>query len=194
VDRGRIRFDGVDVRHFHRDDLRRRLAYVEQESPLLGSTLRQAALYGVREASEAEIEAMLAAVGLDQWIGSLPEGLDTPVGERGVTISGGQRQRLAVARALLRKAEVLLLDEATSQLDGRSEQVLLRTIVETARARTVVAVTQRFSIAAYADRVVVLDDGRIRAVGRHEELLGKDAFYRALAGPVELPLPAGPDG
>lgn len=194
VDRGRIRFDGVDVRHFHRDDLRRRLAYVEQESPLLGSTLRQAALYGVRDASEAEVEAVLAAVGLGEWIGSLPDGLDTPVGERGVTISGGQRQRLAVARALLRKAEVLLLDEATSQLDGWNEQVLLRTIVETARARTVVAVTQRFSIAAHADRVVVLDDGRIRAVGRHEELLGSDAFYRALAAPAELPLPAGPDG
>lgn len=193
ADRGRIRFGGVDVRRFHRDDLRRRLAYVEQESPLLGSTLREAALYGVREVSEAEIEAVLAAVGLDEWIGSLPDGLNTPVGERGVTISGGQRQRLAVARALLRKAEVLLLDEATSQLDGRNEQVLLRTIVETARARTVVAVTQRFSIAAHADRVVVLDDGRVRAVGRHEELLGSDAFYRALADTVELPLPARPE-
>ena len=194
ADRGWIRFDGVDVRHFHRDALRRRLAYVEQESPLLGSTLREAALYGVRDVSEAEVEAVLAAVGLDYWIGSLPDGLDTPVGERGVTISGGQRQRLAVARALLRKAEVLLLDEATSQLDGRSEQTLLRTIAETARARTVIAVTQRFSIAAHADRVVVLDDGRVRAVGRHEELLGSDAFYRALAGAMALPLPAGPDG
>jgi ABC-type multidrug transport system fused ATPase/permease subunit len=194
VDRGRILFDGVDVRHFHRGDLRRRLAYVEQESPLLGSTLRQAALYGACDASEAEVEAVLIAVGLDEWIGSLPDGLDTPVGERGVTISGGQRQRLAMARALLRKAEVLLLDEATSQLDGRSEQVLLRTIVETAGARTVVAVTQRFLIATHADRVVVLDDGRVRAVGGHEELLSTDPLYRALATSAEhLPLPAGPD-
>ncbi|WKX69324.1 ABC transporter ATP-binding protein [Streptomyces sp. XD-27] len=181
ADRGRIRFDGVDIRHFHRGDLRRRLAYVEQESPLLGSTLRQAVLYGASDAGDAEVAAVLSAVGLDDWVGSLPQGLDTPLGERGVTISGGQRQRLAVARALLRQAEVLLLDEATSQLDGRSERVLLRTIVENARARTVVAVTQRLSLAAHAERVVVLDDGRIRAVGTHQELLSTDPLYRALA-------------
>lgn len=101
--------------------------------------------------------------------------------ERGLALSGGQRQRLALARALLRRSDVLLLDEATSQLDSRSEQRLLRTLVDTAHARTVIAVTHRLAIAERAEQVILLDDGHVRAVGSHRQLLATDSLYRALA-------------
>ncbi|MFD9890360.1 ABC transporter ATP-binding protein [Amycolatopsis sp. NPDC059027] len=179
VDKGRVLLNGVDVRELDRAELRHRMAYVQQEAPLLGETVREAALYGA-EGSEAELRRALRSVALTNWVDSLPEGLDTRVGERGVAISGGQRQRLAVARALLRGADVLLLDEATSQLDAISERVLLDSLAHEARDRIVLAVTHRLSVAVEADRLVFLEDGEVRAVGRHEELLRSDPVYREL--------------
>ncbi|GAA4535684.1 ABC transporter ATP-binding protein [Amycolatopsis samaneae] len=179
VDKGRVLLNGVDVRELDRAELRHRMAYVQQEAPLLGETVREAALYGT-EGAEAGLRDALASVALTSWVDSLPEGLDTRVGERGVAISGGQRQRLAVARALLRGADVLLLDEATSQLDAISERVLLDSLAHQARDRIVLAVTHRLSVAAEADRLVLLEDGQVRAVGRHEDLLRSDPVYREL--------------
>ncbi|GGM70483.1 putative ABC transporter ATP-binding protein [Longimycelium tulufanense] len=180
VDRGRILLDGVDVRELSRSELRRRLAYVQQEAPLLGETVREAALYGVPHPEEADLDEALRSVALDTWVNSLPDGLDTPVGERGVEISGGQRQRLAVARALLRDADVLLLDEATAQLDAISERTLLDSLAHQSHERTVLAITHRLSVAAEADQLVLLDEGRVRAVGRHDDLLTADSMYREL--------------
>jgi ABC-type multidrug transport system fused ATPase/permease subunit len=186
VDRGRVLLDAVDVRAQDRDELRRRLAYVQQEALLLGETVREAMLYGVPGPNSADIQGALRAVALDGWVSSLPRGLDTPVGERGVAISGGQRQRLAVARALLRGAEVLLLDEATSQLDAVSERTLLDSLAREAHSRVVLAATHRVSVAAMADQIVLLIEGEVRAIGQHAALLRSDPIYRELAS---APLP-----
>ncbi|MGW4420587.1 ABC transporter ATP-binding protein [Streptosporangium sp. NPDC004631] len=180
VERGRISLDGVDLRELDRDDLRRRLGYVQQDAPLLGGTIGEAVRYGVPDPGRADVAGALRTVGLWSWVDALPFGLDTPVGERGVAISGGQRQRLAVARALLRGPEVLLLDEATSQLDARSERILLGAVVEQAAHRAVLAVTHRVAVASLADQVALLDEGRIRALGKHDELLSSDAMYQEL--------------
>ncbi|GHE27260.1 ABC transporter ATP-binding protein [Streptosporangium violaceochromogenes] len=187
VERGRILLHGADLRGLDRGDLRRRLGYVQQDAPVLGGTIGESVLYGVPDATRADVAGALRTVGLWSWVGALPSGVDTPVGERGVAISGGQRQRLAVARALLRDPEVLLLDEATSQLDARSERILLRAIVEQAAHRVVLAVTHRMAIASLADQVVLLDDGRVRALGGHDALLSSDALYQEL---LALPPPA----
>ncbi|WP_197696334.1 ABC transporter ATP-binding protein [Nocardia terpenica] len=181
VDRGRVLLNDIDVREWDRDELRRRLAYVQQEAPLLGDTIRDAILYGVPDPDAVDMRGALRAVALDGWIASLSDGVHTPVGERGVAISGGQRQRLAVARALLRGADVLLLDEATSQLDVVSERTLLDSVAHQALSRVVLAVTHRFSVAAEADQVVLLDAGGVRSVGSHSALLDSDPVYRELA-------------
>jgi ABC-type multidrug transport system fused ATPase/permease subunit len=136
--------------------------------------------YGVPDPDQADVVGALHTVGLWSWVSALPSGLDTPIGERGMAISGGQRQRLAVARALLRDPEVLLLDEATSQLDARSERILLRAVVEQATDRVVLAVTHRVTVATLADQVALFDEGRVRALGRHAELLTSDALYQEL--------------
>ncbi|CCD29383.1 Multidrug ABC transporter, ATP-binding protein [Candidatus Glomeribacter gigasporarum BEG34] len=171
ADTGKVMLDGRDVCEFDLDVLRSRLAYVQQEAPLLGETVREAALYGVPNRKQVDLHVALRAVALDKWVASLPDGLDTTVGERGTAISGGQRQRLAVARALLRDADVLLLDEATSQLDVVSERTLLASLVREARNRIVIAVTHRLSAVMEADQVVFLEEGRVRAVGRPDELV-----------------------
>lgn len=180
IDRGRVLLDGVDLREMSRDDLRRRLGYVQQDAPLLGDTIGDAVRYGVPDPDQADVVGALHTVGLWSWVSALPSGLDTPIGERGMAISGGQRQRLAVARALLRDPEVLLLDEATSQLDARSERILLRAVVEQATDRVVLAVTHRVTVATLADQVALFDEGRVRALGRHAELLTSDALYQEL--------------
>jgi ABC-type multidrug transport system fused ATPase/permease subunit len=178
VDAGQILLDGKDIRDLSRTELRLRLAYVEQEAPLLGDTVRDAVAYGAPDATDRDVDDVLTSVGLRGWVDRLPDGVHTAVGERGATMSGGQRQRLAVARALLRRADVLLLDEATSQLDSESEAHLLRSLADEARDRTILSVTHRRSVAQRADSVVLLEQGRVRAVGRHDDLLRSDELYR----------------
>ncbi|MFI9006160.1 ABC transporter ATP-binding protein [Actinosynnema sp. NPDC053489] len=186
-DRGRVLLDGVDLADLPLEELRRRIAYVQQEAPLLGETIREAAAYGVEGVDDERLWRVLHAVGLSDWVTSLPRGLDTEVGERGVQISGGQRQRLAVARALVRDSEVLLLDEATSQLDPFNEQVLVRSLMQDSGDRVVIAVTHRMLLAQHADQVVMLHRGVVHATGRHEELLSDPAYRHLTAAADESP-------
>ncbi|OZM71715.1 ABC transporter ATP-binding protein [Amycolatopsis antarctica] len=178
---GVIRIGGQDIATMPRAEVRRRIAYVEQDAPAMAGTIRDNLLYSAPEASERDIVEVLRVTRLDSLLTRLEKGLDTPVGARGVTLSGGERQRLAIARALLRKPRVLLLDEATAQLDARNEQALSEVVARTARYCTVILIAHRLSTVIEADQIVVLEHGRVRAVGTHGTLVDDDELYRELA-------------
>jgi len=177
---GRILLDGHDIEDLRLRDLRRQIAYVGQDVTLFADTVAANIAYGRVESTEAEVrEAAVAAHALE-FIERLPDGFDTLIGENGVLLSGGQRQRLAIARALLRDAPLLILDEATSALDNESErmvQAALRTLMHT---RTTVIIAHRLSTIEHADRIVVLDAGRVMEVGRHADLLAREGIYTHL--------------
>jgi ATP-binding cassette subfamily B protein/ATP-binding cassette subfamily C protein len=178
---GSIRIGGQDIATLSRAEVRRRIAYVEQDAPAMAGTIRDNLLYAAPEASGAEIAEVLRVTRLDGLISRLELGLETPVGTRGVTLSGGERQRLAIARALLRRPQVLLLDEATAQLDARNEQSLSEVVARAAEHCTVVLIAHRLSTVIEADQIVVLEQGTVRAVGTHRSLVDDDELYRELA-------------
>ncbi|MEU6674693.1 ABC transporter ATP-binding protein [Streptomyces sp. NPDC046925] len=178
---GRVLVDGRDVREWPLAELRSVIGYVEQDAPVLAGTLRENLLFGAPGASDDEIRDVLVRARLDALVERLPEGLRTPVGHRGSQLSGGERQRVAIARALLRRPRLLLLDEATSQLDAVNELALRDVVAEVSRDVTVLVVAHRLSTVTLADRIVVMDAGRIRASGTHEELVASDPLYGELA-------------
>ncbi len=181
VSSGAVRVGGVDVRDLSRTDLRARLGYVEQEAPVLAGTIRDNLRLTVPDATEAQMLAVLATVNLTDIVGRTPLGLDAQVGEGGVLLSGGERQRLAIARTLLAAPPILLLDEPTSNLDARNEAALRDAIDAVSADRTLLIIAHRLSTVVDADQIVVLDAGRVVAVGRHEELTGTSPLYRELA-------------
>ncbi|MFI6763136.1 ABC transporter ATP-binding protein [Micromonospora sp. NPDC050417] len=178
---GRLRVGGVDLRELPRDRLRAQLGYVEQEAPVLAGTLRENLLLTAPQATEEQLFAVLAEVDLTRLVRRTPLGLDAQVGEGGVLLSGGERQRLAIARTLLANPPILLLDEPTSNLDARSEAALRRAIDTVAADRTLLIVAHRLATVVDADQIVVLDGGRVVAVGPHAELTQSSPLYRELA-------------
>ncbi|GAA2279085.1 ABC transporter ATP-binding protein [Streptomyces hawaiiensis] len=178
---GVITLDGRDLNDWELPRLRAAIGYVEQDAPVLSGSLRDNLLLGNPEADEDALARVLKTTRLDGLVARLPGGLDTLVGHRGTKLSGGERQRVAIARALLRRPRLLLLDEATSQLDAVNEAALRDTVADVARTTTVLVVAHRLSTVTMADRIVVMDAGRVRAVGTHRELVTADPLYAELA-------------
>ena len=178
---GTIAVDGRDIRSWPLPDLRAGIGYLEQDAPVLAGTLRDNLCLAVPDAPDQQLEAALALTRLDGLLARLPQGLDTPVGHRGITLSGGERQRIALARTLLGRPRLLLLDEATSQLDAANELALRDVITGVAHTTTVLVIAHRLSTVISADRILVMEAGRVRAVGSHDELIAADDLYRQLA-------------
>lgn len=177
---GAIRVDGRDLRSYTVVSLREQIGFVPQEPILFAASVRENVRYGRLDASDAEIEAAADAANATEFIRRLPEGWATIVGERGVKLSVGQRQRIAIARALLRDARILLLDEATSSLDNESEFLVQQALLRLMRGRTTIVIAHRLTTVERADRILVLDRGRIVESGTHSELLGFGGLYHRL--------------
>jgi len=178
---GAVRWAGTDVRDLPRAGLRARLGYVEQEAPVLAGSFRDNLLLAAPHATDPELWAVLADVGLTGVVQRSPRGLDVPVGDDGVLLSGGERQRLAIARSLLARPALLLLDEPTASLDARNEALLRDTLAAASADRALLVVAHRLSTVLDSDTIVVLDAGRVVASGPHEELLETSPLYRELA-------------
>ena len=181
VQSGEVRFDGVDVRRADPADLRSRLGLVPQEPVLFSADALENIRYGRPDASEAEIRAAAEAAGALDFIERLPQGFRTFLGQRGVRLSGGQRQRIAIARAILRDPAVLLLDEATSALDAESERMVQAALDRLSADRTTIVIAHRLATVLKADRIVVMDQGRVVGTGTHAELLAQGGLYARLA-------------
>ncbi|HEY0683774.1 MAG TPA: ABC transporter transmembrane domain-containing protein [Steroidobacter sp.] len=178
---GRITIDGVDIAKARPEDVRARIGLVPQETVLFGTSARENIRYGRPNASDADIEAAARAAGADEFLRELPQGYDTFLGEKGTRLSGGQRQRIAIARALLKDPPILLLDEATSSLDAESERYVQEALEGLMQDRTTLVIAHRLATILKADRIVVLDHGRIVDIGTHSQLLESNELYARLA-------------
>ena len=177
---GRITLDGVDLREFDPRALRAHVGVVPQETLLFSGTIADNVRYGRPEASDADVTAAAVAANADGFVRSFPDGYATLVGERGVKLSGGQRQRIAIARALLKDPRILVLDEATSSLDSESEALVQSALERLMVGRTTFVIAHRLSTVHGADRIVVIDGGRIVQSGRHAELMASGGLYADL--------------
>ncbi len=180
VSEGQVIVDGTDVRDWNLEDLRQQISIIEQDIFLFSRSIAENIAFGKPGATLDEIEAAAIAAQADEFITSFKDGYDTVIGERGVTLSGGQRQRLALARAFLTDPHILVLDDSTSAIDSATEDKIQRAIYAAARGRTTFIITHRLSQIRWADLIVVLRNGRISAIGNHEELLASSEAYRQI--------------
>lgn len=178
---GQIKLDGVNIKQLAPEELRAQFAYVPQESACFSGTVRENIAFGRENATEAEIIAAAKAAHAEEFIQNLPQGLETEIGEKGLRLSGGQKQRLTIARALLRNAPILLLDEATSALDAESETLVQDALSRLMRRRATVVIAHRLATVLRADRILVLQNGKIAESGNHESLLAAGGLYARLA-------------
>jgi len=177
---GKILIDDQDIVQFTRHSLRDQIAYVSQDVYLFSGTIRDNIAMGRSDATEAEIVAAAKAAHAHDFIAGFPQGYDSPVGEHGTQISGGQRARIAIARAFLKNAKILLLDEPTSALDSESEREVQRALDALRASRTTLVIAHRLQTVISADRICVVDDGRIVEIGRHDELMARRGRYHDL--------------
>ena len=180
VSKGRVLIDGHDVRDVTLDSLRSQISMVTQEMILFNDTVRNNICYGRPNVSKEELESVAQAALASEFIQRMPQGDDTVIGDRGERMSGGQRQRLAIARALLKNSPILILDEATSELDTESEQLVQKALSNLMTGRTVIVIAHRLSTVRRADKIVVIDRGRIRELGTHQDLIRKGGIYQRL--------------
>ncbi|HLZ84000.1 MAG TPA: ABC transporter transmembrane domain-containing protein [Caulobacteraceae bacterium] len=178
---GVVRVDGVDLREADPAEVRARMALVAQDAPLFSGSARENLRFGREDASAEDLIAAARAAEAEAFLAALPEGFETPLGERAKTLSGGQRQRLAIARALVRNAPILLLDEATSALDAESERLVQRALHDAMAGRTTLVIAHRLATVLRADRIVVMDEGRVVETGTHAELAARGGLYAKLA-------------
>ncbi|HVH06294.1 MAG TPA: ATP-binding cassette domain-containing protein, partial [Myxococcota bacterium] len=183
---GQLLIDGVDVNRIPLRTLRGSIAMVPQDSFLFSMTLAENVAYGLREADATRVHEAAERAQLAKDVGELPDGYDTIVGERGVMLSGGQRQRTALARALALRPSILILDDTLSSVDAETEAAIQRELADVFRGRTVVVVASRVSTVRNADRIVVLDEGRIVEEGKHADLVAAGGLYSRLAREQEL--------
>jgi ATP-binding cassette, subfamily B, bacterial len=178
---GAISIDGEAIDGLELKALRDVIATVPQDPVIFSGTMAENIRFGRPNATDAEIEAAAKAARVDEFSHSLPKGLDTELGERGVTLSGGQRQRVAIARAILRNAPILLLDEATSALDAESESLVQQALEKLTEGRTTLVIAHRLATVRNAQKIIVMDQGKVTAEGTHTQLLKKSALYAKLA-------------
>jgi ATP-binding cassette subfamily B protein len=176
-----VRLDGVDLRSADPRAARERLALVAQDTPLFSGSALDNLRFGREEATADDLQAAASEAQALAFIQALPEGFDTPLGERAKSLSGGQRQRLAIARALVRQAPVLLLDEATSALDAENERLVQQALDRAMEGRTTLVIAHRLATVLRADRIVVMDQGKVVEEGTHAELVAKGGLYARLA-------------
>jgi ATP-binding cassette subfamily B protein len=180
VSSGQVLVDGVDVRDWNLEALRRRISIIEQDIFLFSRAISDNVNFGLQDASKQKVVEAAQAAQAHEFISDLPEGYDTVIGERGVTLSGGQRQRLALARAFLTDPRILILDDSTSAIDSETEDQIQKAIYSAARGRTTLIITHRLSQIRWADLILVLRQGHLVAAGTHDELMKSSEAYQRI--------------